>query len=239
MLPKNDTSINLSLKETCLAAVETMILSGELGVGEKLLPERDFAAKLGVSRPVLHEALVELSLKGLVTISPRHGVIVNDFRKNGSMLLLDSLLTYQHFKLSENVWQNMFDFRRLIEGETAWLAAQKRTKEQLSKLNAILDEEDKIDCSSPEKLTELDFSYHLEIAQISGNIIYPLLINSFKEAYTSYTHAFFKNNICSPIIAEVFRYHSQLVHAITESKPDLAKEIMIAMLGHGQKYWKG
>ncbi len=157
MTANNKPPTNLSLKESCLATIEAMILSGQLPSGEKLLPERDFALKLGVSRPVVHEALVELSIKGLVTISPRHGVTVNDFHQNGSIFLLNSLLTFENFKLDENVWGGMFDFRRLIEGETSKLAAIHRTEVDVQTLNNLLLEERTIDRSDPLKVNDFGF----------------------------------------------------------------------------------
>ncbi len=230
---------NHSLKESCLAVVEAMILSGELLAGQKLPAERDFATRLGVSRPVLHEALVELSLKGLVTISPRHGVSVDDFRQKGSMLLLDSLLSYPTFTVSKQAWSNLFDFRKLIEGETAWQAAQNRTDYHLTELQVLLHNEQTVDTSNPEKLTELDFSFHLAVAQASTNIIYPLIINTFKQAYTSYTRTFFNNNRSSVVISAVFEFHTRLVQAITDAASEPARQIMIDMLVHGEKYLKG
>jgi GntR family transcriptional regulator, transcriptional repressor for pyruvate dehydrogenase complex len=235
---KEQTS-TLSLKETCLVKIESMIFSGELSAGQKLLPEREFAELLSVSRPVLHEALVELSMKGMVTISPRHGVVVNDFRTNGSLLLLDSLVTLNDQRVNKDLWRNLFDFRRLIEGETACLAARNRTPDQIDNLKAILHEESLTAPATPEKLTSLDFSFHLLIARISGNLVYPLLINSFQSAYTSYTHAFFARNINTPIIVEVFQFHAQLIESIEHQESESARKIMTAMLIHGEKYWRG
>ena len=42
------------------------LLSGELKTGDRLLPERELSLALGVSRPVLREALRSLSMLGLL-----------------------------------------------------------------------------------------------------------------------------------------------------------------------------
>lgn len=55
-----------------MAYLRDQMLSGELKTGDILLPERELAAALSVSRPVLREALRALSLIGAVEI--RHGV---------------------------------------------------------------------------------------------------------------------------------------------------------------------
>ena len=76
-----------SLKEAFIERLEELILSGEVSIGEKLPSERALAEKLGVSRPVVHEGLVELAARGLVTLKPRVGAEVNDYRRQGSLAL--------------------------------------------------------------------------------------------------------------------------------------------------------
>ncbi|MFA6032330.1 MAG: GntR family transcriptional regulator, partial [Myxococcota bacterium] len=81
-----------SLKEVFISRFEGLILSGQLATGQKLPSERELAMTLGVSRPVVHEGLVDLAAKGLVSMKPRVGAFVNDFRREGSITLLSSLL---------------------------------------------------------------------------------------------------------------------------------------------------
>lgn len=230
---------SLSLKAKCASQIEALILSGVLKIGARLPAERDLAARLGVSRPVVHEALLELAAKGLVVISPRHGVRVTDYPSTGSLALLDSLIAYQEDEADASLRSHLFAFRRLIEKETACLAASNRTKAQLSAMRDILQQEKNVDCSNPFLLTELDFQYHLLIAQASGNLVYPLLLNSFKSAYTSYTQAFFRAHACTAVIQVVFDFHTKLVQAIADQKSEPAGGIMLAMLKHGEESWKG
>lgn len=237
MSPTTDRT--LSLKDICVNQIETMILSGEFSIAAKLPPERDLAKRLGVSRPVVHEALVELSTRGLVSISPRHGVAVNDYQKTGSLSLLDSLVSYREGTLEESLRSDLFAFRKLIEGETARLAAVNHSSTQGMEFQALLVQEAAVDCSDAKVLTEIDFSFHLLVARSSGNAVYPLILNSFKNAYTSYTRAFFLAHQCSPVVQQVFAYHRQLVEAIHLKRADEAGLIMIQMLTHGEENWKG
>jgi DNA-binding FadR family transcriptional regulator len=138
-----------SLKDACIARLEQLILSGELKIGERLPSERDFAARLGVSRPVLHEALVDLDAKGLVKIAPRRGVFVNDFRRSGSMAILSSLLAYPNGHFDPAFIQSLYDWRLLIECETARLAALNCTPDQLTELHTILKAELRLTAATP------------------------------------------------------------------------------------------
>lgn len=236
---KNQSKNTISLKSVCSSKIEAMILSGEIKIGEQLPPERDLAIRFGVSRPVVHEALLDLVSKGLVEISPRHGVKVIDFVSTGSLALLDSLIVYKGGDWDNSLRGQLFAFRRLIEKETACLAASNRTDEQLLAFGNLLQQEREADCSDPVQLTEIDFQFHLLVAQSSGNLVYPLLLNSFKSAYTSYTRAFFSANICSAVIQQVFEFHEHLVQAIENKNVQNSGEIMLAMLKHGEESWKG
>ncbi|MEZ0395608.1 MAG: FadR/GntR family transcriptional regulator [Anaerolineales bacterium] len=228
-----------SLKEACIQRLEELILSGELKIGERLPPEREFAARLGVSRPVLHEALVDLDAKGLVRIVPRRGVFVNDYRRSGSMAILTSLLAYHNGQLDPTFAQSLLDTRLLLEVETARLAALHRTEEHLREFHDLLAQEQEAACCDPQTLTGLDFDFHLLVAIASGNLIYPLLINSFKSIYTSLTGAFFRQHYGSPVVETVHQFHRRLVEAIERGEEANAVQVMREMLAHGETYLKG
>ena len=53
--------------ELVLQSVEEQIVAGNLRVGDRLPPERDFAAQLGVSRSSVREAVRILEAQGVLT----------------------------------------------------------------------------------------------------------------------------------------------------------------------------
>lgn len=228
----------LSLKDQCITRLEELILSGELKIGERLPAERNLAARLEISRPVLHEALVDLAAKGLVRIIPRHGIYINDYRMNGSLAVLESLLTYQQGQFDPAMLQSLLDMRLLLETETARLAASHRESENIQVLRDILVQEFAADRHDITNLIHLDFDFHLQIALASGNLIYPLIVNSFKNVYTNLTGIFFQKYAGCPEIQEVFAFHSALIEAIQVSDPINAYQIMQQMLQHGEALLK-
>lgn len=221
-----------SLKAACIQHLEHLILSGQLKIKEKLPPERQLAAQLQVSRPVVHEALVDLAAKGLVSIIPRHGIIVNDFRTTGSCSLLSSLLAYHEGQLDPAFFDSLLDMRQTLESEIARLAALNRSEEDLSQLRTILHQEEKCRRQDLNTLVDLDFNFHLRLALASGNMMYPLILNSFMPIYTNLTSSFF-NSAEPQEILTVHEYHIQLVAAIGQRSPEESLHIMQKMLMHG------
>jgi GntR family transcriptional regulator, transcriptional repressor for pyruvate dehydrogenase complex len=236
-LPIEPLHVN-SLKSACVARLEELILSGELKAGERLPAERDLAARLGVSRPVLHEALVDLAAKGLVTINPRRGVVINDFRKSGSMAILSSLLSYHNGEIDPQLVMSLLSMRILVETETARLAAEHASAEQLAELRQIVQSEITTDKGSLSALVELDFDFHLLVSIASENMAYPLILNSFKMVYTHFTTAFYQKTAGSAVVDEVHAYHQRLLAALESRDPQKCVEIMKSMLEHGEKLLK-
>jgi DNA-binding FadR family transcriptional regulator len=225
---------NQSLKALCVQKLEHLILSGELETGQKLPSERNLASSLNVSRPVLHEALVDLSAKGLVDIHPRRGVFIANFRKNGSFALLDALLNYSEGELDSRFINSLIAMRMLFETENARLAAANRSDTHLQKFQKIIAKEVSTSLTLEEKVS-LDFEFHLLIALASGNDIYPLIINSFKNVYTNITRKFFIVTETN-IIQEVYTFHQHLVSAIEAQNSEESFNIMKKMLEHGEHY---
>src|SRR5215468_10075973 len=53
-----------------------LIQAGEFRVGDRLPPERELAKQLGVSRPVVREALIALEIAGIVDVRGGAGTFV-------------------------------------------------------------------------------------------------------------------------------------------------------------------
>src|SRR3954463_12282748 len=70
--------------EKGFAFLRERLLAGSLRPGDRLIPERELAAQLGVSRPILREALRALTVLGVVEIRDRVGTVVR--RPNVSVL---------------------------------------------------------------------------------------------------------------------------------------------------------
>ncbi|NOY69198.1 MAG: FadR family transcriptional regulator [Deltaproteobacteria bacterium] len=224
-----------STKDACIASLEALILSGKVKAGEKLAPERELALRLGVSRPVVHEALVDLAAKGLVEIIPRVGTVVNDYLKNGSLCLLMSLVNYQKQDLDPKILDGLLNMRKLFETETARLAAANRTMEQLEGFFSVIFEESQTEPGETAKIVALDFDLHLRLALASSNVLYTLLMNSFKPVYTTLSAVFFSDE---NVVPTVFDFHRKLVSAIADQNEDIAMEVIKDILAHGEDWLK-
>lgn len=224
-----------SLKDVFIRRFEDLILSGKFPVGQKLPSERELALQLGVSRPVVHEGLVDLAAKGLVTMLPRVGTLVNNFRKEGSLSILTSLVNYHEGNLEPGLLVSLLEMRLLFEVETARLAARHRNRKQLDGLCTLLRKEDTINHQDIEAICKLDFYFHHLVALASGNHIYPLLINSFKQCYLNLTGQFFSDPAVVPV---VFDFHKKMVNAIKDKNEKSTAGIMERMLSHGAEHLK-
>lgn len=249
---------NESLKNKFIRYFENLILSGEFTIGTKLPPERELAKKLKISRPIIHEGLLELEKKGLVKIIPRKGTFSNNYLKEGSLELLEALLHYNNYKLDNNLLESFLEIRLIFEKHAASKAALNRSNENLKNLNNILKKEleiialiksktekTKIDklrlnidnkpISINENFAKIDFEFHFEISLASGNFLFPLLSNSFKKVYISILSFFYSNK---DVIEPIYNMHKKLIKAISDKKPQIAENIMEEILLFGEKKLK-
>ncbi len=221
-----------SLKDVFVSRFEELILSGKISIGETLPSERELAARLKVSRPVVHEGLIELSLRGLVSIRPRSGTVVNDFRKEGAIPLLLSLLNY-HGTLDPKIQQDILEMRLLFENEMVRLSAQNRNDDHLRQLDEIIRQEENADTSQYAEVARMDYKFHQIIAVASGNFIYSLLLNSFREIYLHLSTLFFSDPAVCPM---VFDTHKKIVEAVRQQNEDEAVRLMTRLLNHGAEH---
>lgn len=120
------------LYEQVIEALARYARSEGLSVGDRLLPERALAERLGISRPSLKQALIALEVQGL--IETRHG--------GGSYLRSAELASEPLEALLGRKARlpDVLDAREALEAKLAALAAERRTGEDLGEIDLALDE---------------------------------------------------------------------------------------------------
>ncbi len=166
-----------SLKELFIKELEGMILSGQLEIGSKLPSERDLADSMQVSRAVVNAGLVEMSHKGFLEMRPRVGTFVADYRRNGTTETLISIMGYNGGRLGKNEIKSILEVRLVLERLAIEQAIPRITEEDVVRLTALY--EAMINSPSPKEVGIRSFAFHQEFCMISGNVLLPLIFNSF------------------------------------------------------------
>lgn len=169
-----------SLKEMFIQELEGMILSGKLAVGEKLPPEREIAESMQVSRGVVNSGIVELSRKGFLSIKPRVGTFVADYRRIGTLETLISIINYNRGVLRSSEIRSILEIRLALSTLSLRLAIPQMKQKDIESLRTYADGIAK--ASDAKEASAKAFDFHHELAVLSGNMLMPLLYYSFKEA---------------------------------------------------------
>jgi len=169
---------NISLTDLFVEQIENKILSGELAVGEKLPSARELASLIGVSRPVISAGLIELEKMGFIEVKPRLGAFVCDYRRKGTVETLVAIMRYNGGAMRRNEVSSMFQVRRSLECLCMELIIDTVSAEDLLRMKPFLDAIHAADTT--EKIAQAIFTFHHELAVLSGNVLLPLLYHSFK-----------------------------------------------------------
>ena len=113
------------------------ILSGEYAPGDTLSGEVAFSEALGVSRGAYREAVQVLTAKGLVESRPKAGTRVLP-RERWNLLDQDVLAWAFAGNPDIQLVRGLFELRAIIEPAAARLAAERRGREDLSKMKEAL-----------------------------------------------------------------------------------------------------
>ena len=168
---------NQSLTNQVVVQIEDMILSGELEIGEKLPSARDLCEMLGVSRPVISAAMIELSKLGFVNISPRQGIYVEDYTRKGTVETMTVAMGYHKGIMKTDGIRSLLQVREAMENLCVKLVIEVATEKQLRDMAPLLAA---IDVEDSKAAAEAIFTFHHELAVISGNMLLPLVYYSFK-----------------------------------------------------------
>jgi DNA-binding FadR family transcriptional regulator len=145
------------LYEEVADQIGALIGKGEFLAGQRLPAERELAKMLGVSRPVVREAMIALEIAGLLEVHTGSGTFVREKPAEPAEAL--------------NIGNSPSDIlgaRMLIEGEVAALAAAGASPQDIAAMQERIDEMAREhDAQRPWHAADLGF--HVAIARATGN----------------------------------------------------------------------
>ncbi len=159
----------LSLPDRLSVDLERLILDGKLEPGDRLPPERELAAHLGVSRVSVREALRELENRGLIDRRPGRGTIV--LKPGERSAVFDEALGVVASLRPE--LHDIMELRVIVEPPIARITAARATRRDLAQLRELVEamEAD----VTKERYAELDRAFHQAIAQYAHNPLLELI----------------------------------------------------------------
>lgn len=150
-----------------------LISSRHLGPGDPVPSERELVDLYRVGRSSVREALRMLESQGVIRSGANGSFRVAEF---GSTLnsSLEFLLSVEAADVGE-----LFETRRILEGEAAALAASRRMKGQLAEMAQAIDEME-AGLGSEERFITADLHFHLLVAQATRNRVLLHLMDAIR-----------------------------------------------------------
>ncbi|MEI6871014.1 MAG: FadR/GntR family transcriptional regulator [Verrucomicrobiota bacterium] len=206
-----------SLVEQVALQLSKMFTEGGGLVGDRLLSERNLAAQLGVSRNVLREAIKCLETQGLLEIRQGHGTHVVHKLHKPITAALNLLVPEEKQRM-----QQLFEVRRIIEPESARLAALQASKKQVLQIKAAQKKLQQAD--TVEAAVIADTEFHRSIANATGNQILILVIESLSALLAEGQRIGFQTIDHTQPIPR----HQEVLDAIERGDGDAAAQAMAA-----------
>jgi DNA-binding GntR family transcriptional regulator len=192
-----------SLADRAYAAIRDQLVSLRLPPGSAM-DEEAIAAELGMGRTPVREAIKRLALEDLVEIYPRRGTFAAEIHITDLAAI--------------------FEVRLPLEGDAAFLAAQRRSAAQALEVQALLDDVRRL-AATPDagELMALDGRVH--------RLVYACADNRFLEAtLTRYLNLSLRIwHLALPRVPNLLdrmHEHADLLLAVRDRKPDEARAIV-------------
>jgi DNA-binding FadR family transcriptional regulator len=206
------------LYQEVLERLQERIRSGEIPPGAQLPSERDLMEFYGVGRPAVREALQALERSGIVEIAhgerarvvvPTAERLIEQIAEGARHLLHTQPGTLEHLKHA----------RVFLEAGLARMAAERATDDDVARLRRRHDEH-RASMNQLERFMECDMAFHRELARISGNPIFPAIV----EALFQWASDYYQPLVRAPGAEQLtLAEHERLLDAIAAHDPDAAE----------------
>jgi len=187
--------------ELAFQALRRAILDGYIAPNERLMAE-ELAARMGVSRTPVREALRKLELEGLVRTEPWRGVMVAEQR-------LEDM-------------EEFYAIRGALEGVVAHFAARKRNEQRMTALAELMQQmEETVHQNDTVKFSQLQVLFYDEFISMAGSNRLKQMVGSIRD----YLERAKPVSLSAPgRLKKAFEELRDVIRAIERGDPDAAEE---------------
>jgi GntR family transcriptional regulator, transcriptional repressor for pyruvate dehydrogenase complex len=215
----NFASVNKTrLTDHIAQNISNYIYSNKFSTGDRLPSITVLSKIFDVGQPTMREAIKKLETYGVITVKHGSGIYISD---NHSRIFVPNPTALNNIPIKK-VLLDLVDARISIEVQTVSLASENIKPENIEKMENFLKEV-KANIDDDEILNRMNISFHLEIANASGNIVFHQILSVLMSVYRE------EQKFLLHVYGSKERDHSQHVkisEALQNRDKDLAVERM-------------
>lgn len=218
----------MAVTDEAILKIKEMIISGELGPGDRLPPEKELSDRLGLSRSSMREAVKALEVIRVLDVRRGDGTYVTSLEPR---LLLEAMSFVVDLHDDSSILE-LFAVRRILEPAAVALASGQMTDATIAELRAQIESVD--NSTDVEGLVAHDLEFHRSIVDTAGNSYLASLI----ESLSSHTvrariwRGLTQENSVGRTLAE----HRAIVDALERGDADLAEALTVIHIS-GVEQW--
>lgn len=207
-----------SAAESTARHIEDLILEGSLRPGEPLLPEREMALRLSVSRPTLRQGMKMLEEEGLLIAEPGGARVVAPLATS----ITDPLISLLSSRV--DVVEDYLELRRTLEGMAATLAATRANDVDRATLESCMSRIDAAhDAADPHDEADADVDLHVAIYEASHNVVLLQIMRALSGMLRTGVFHNREKLYARPEVRQVLRdQHRSIFEAVMARDPEAA-----------------
>lgn len=202
------------------------IWTGRFPSGSFLPAERELSELIGVTRTTLREVLQRLSRDGWLTIQHGKPTKVNNFWETAGLNVLVTMA-----RLDQSGIPDLIDQLLSARTNVSVIYIRAALKANPEKSSEIIYEYSKLDDTAV-AYSDFDYRMHHQLAFVSGNPIYVLILNGFKDLYGRVGQLYFESEEARRLADE---HYEDLAILAKQGNFD---QVMISMRRYGIKTGK-
>lgn len=205
------------------------ILEDHFPINSHLPGERELAEQLGVTRPTLREALQRLARDGWLEIRQGKPTRVRDYWQEGNLAVLAAIAQHAE-NLPPNFVRNLLYVRQIIAPAYTRLAIEKAADQVVELAKSCLSIDD-----TPLAYAEADWELHRQLTIASGNPIFTLILNGFRQLYPALAQHYFT---LPEARAHSKNFYSKLLACARDQQGDEAEVLTRQVMSASITLWR-